>query len=916
MSTCAAPDNPLLLDTNVITGQLANGLTFYIRPNRNPPARLELRLVVRAGSIVEDDDQQGLAHMIEHLAFQDTAQFPDQTMISRFEAEGVVFGRDLNAFTRFDATVYRLHIPTDRPHLLDMAFQAVSAWSSGLKFTPGIIEKERRILLEEHRIQRSQGYRQCQKKHRQVLLHGSRYAERFPIGDQETLQSFTDDALKRYYQDWYRPDLMAVIAVGDVSPEVIRHQLEATMGQMQRFNNAKTRPDFSIPATATTRFSILSNSEVTLPELHIHWMRSALPPKTTSDYRLLLLSGLCRLIINQRLSEMLVERTEMALVEAEWRRKRLTRSQQSFLFDTRIATGTFMTGFVQLITEIERLRQHGLTAAELERHKRNLLREFEQEYAERHKLSSASFATEYERHFIYGEPTPGVEAEFRLHQELLPTITLDEVNDFLLARISGPNQTVLITLPETSPEQLPQPAELQKVMQDIQQQKVSPYTENQTKAHAKQHSSNNAKVEQYQHHPELDLHEILFENGLRVLLKQTPFQADQILFSAYQPGGHSRADDVEFISSRHAASIVSLSGFGDYTFSQLQKYLSGKIVSLTPYIDSVHHGFYGQCSPRDLESQLHLIELAMRSPRHSENACQAFKNRLMATLENRKSNPEAVFWDTITRTLTRNHFRGRPMMADMIAQIDSQQAFDFYQRCFENARGFTFLFVGNIDLAQAEQLIPQYLAHLPAHKKSPIWRDVGINYVSGVVEKTIHMGQAEQSYQAINFHGDFEWSPRNVHALASLANLLQIRLRETIRDQAGLAYQIQVTATSRKFPTPRYLLTIFFTCDPSHSAQIEPMIFDIIHELRNQPVASDLNESVRVAQQRSREVGLRSNQFWLNELFFFDFHTGTFDDFIGWERFITQFDADDLLQAADLFLNPEQYLTVKLVQKA
>lgn len=905
-------NHKLPIDPHVKIDRLPNGLTYYIRENQSPARRLELRLIINAGSVLEADDEQGFFHIIEHLAFKNTRNFPDQSLVHYLESIGVVYGTGVNAYTRFDETLYALQVPSDNEEIIRQSFQIMEDWAHQIIFDPKIIETERAVILEEERLHYTESRLMCEKVHKQVLMGNSRYIKRFPIGDREIIRNCKADDLATFYRKWYRPELMAVVAVGDISSSAVEQLIQTFLGRVPGWRAASLRDEYSLPAHRETRFSIVTHPEIITASVQIHYKHSLEPLETLANYRHLLMDILAKYIMNKRLSEQILTNPTTPLIDAAWYRKRLTRQNQSTLIQAAIAGSRIMEGLEALLTMICQATQHGFTATELERQKRNILREFEHELSERDKRLSAGFAMEYENHFLRRQPIPGLDDEYTLHRDLLATIRLQELNDFFRSKMGADNRVILISAPRTPGMEVPEQFELIKTLARIEQKKFPLYAEESPNPVLMTRKPTPGQIAAQRPLPGLGITEWTLTNGTRIVLKPTTFQNDQILFIAYHAGGHSLASDLDYISAVHSPSIMGLSGFGEYPFLSLQKKLSGKVAKITPFVNPTFHGISGSCSPLDTETMFQLMYLGFTAPRRDPAALAAYKNRLLASLENKKANPEAVFWDELQITLTQNHFRARPLNLAMAVGIELDPAFNFYEKRFADAAGFTFIFVGNFTEETLAQPVIDYCGALPGHHNRDTWQDQRISYVTGKVNRTIRMGQERKSLFAMAYSGSFEWCLDNHHALQSLAGVLQIQLREKLREEAGSIYMIDVMANAEQFPRPGYVIYLTMGCDPDRVPRISATIHQTVDSLRQGMIDEKYVSRVRETQRRAREVGLRSNNFWLNELFFFYFNTGQPQSLIDWGVFIENLTPEKITRAANYFLNTNNCVTVTL----
>jgi len=904
-------DAPIPLDPNVTAGTLANGLRYYIRVNREPARRAELRLVVNAGSVLEDEDQRGLAHFVEHMAFNGTKNFAEQALVHYLESIGMRFGPDLNAYTSFDETVYLLQVPTDSVGPLEMGFRILADWAHQQVFDSVEVEKERGVVIEEWRLGRGAAAR-MRDKQLPVLFSGSRYAERLPIGDREVLETFSHEALRRFYRDWYRPDLMAVIAVGDFDAMHVEALIRRYFAGIPPARSPRPRPVYGVPEHDETLVAIATDPEATVSAVAVYYKQPVRERRDLAAYRQALIERLYNAMFNQRLFE-LTQQPQPPFILGSSGQGRFIRSSEVYLLNASVQDGGILRGLEALLTEAERVLRFGFTESELERTKRELLRGLEQAYAEREKTESDVYAARYVQHFLTGEPAPGIAFEFQQAQRLLPTIRLDEVNAVARAWLSDRNRVVLVNAPEKPGVEVPTEEQLLAVFDAVRAAPLTAYQDAVADAPLVPHAPEAVAIVRESTIPEIGVTEWVLANGVRVILKPTDFKADEVAFRAFSPGGTSLASDEDFISALFSTQAVPAGGLGSFNLVDLQKVLADKAVSVSPVVTQLEEGLAGGASPKDLETLFQLVYLHFTAPRADTAAFTALKSRFKAALANRNASPLAAFEDTITVTLAQGHFRARPLSPAVLEELDLGRAMAFYQDRFADASDFTFVFVGSFDLDSIRPLVTTYLGGLPAIGRKETWRDVGIVPPSGVIRKVVRKGLEEKAQTEIIFTGPFEYSPANVHVLRSLGEVLDIRLREVLREDLGGTYGVNVSASAARDPAPRYSLQIGFGSAPDRAEELVGIVFAQLDSLAAAgPTAEEL-QKVREMQRREREVALRQNGYWLNALVARYREGRDPRDILEVERMIDALDAAAIRDAARRFLPRDNYVQVMLL---
>ena len=913
----------LPVDPEVKIGVLANGLTYYIRENGVPERRAELRLVLNAGSILEDDDQLGLAHFLEHMAFNGTRNFEKQEIVDYLESIGMRFGPDLNAYTTYDETVYMLQVPTDREETLETAVHILDEWARFMTLEEEEIDKERKVIVEEWRFRRDAESR-IREKHAPVLFYGSRYADRNPIGDMEIIKEFQPEVLRRFYRDWYRPDLMAVVAVGDFDAPVVEGLIKKHFIDMKSPSNARERTLYPVPDHPQTLYSIVTDREATSTRISIITKKVPKEVVTLKDYRDLITEYLFHGMLNARLDE-LAQGEDAPFISAYSGSGRVVRSSDFSILGAGVKEDGIERGFESLITEEERVKRYGFTLSEFDRQKKVMLSYIEKIFSERDKLESNSYISEYVSHYLEGETIPGIEYERELYGRFLPEITIDEMNSMAATWFTEGNRVVLVSAPEKegqSPGQSEPPVggepsarlefELREIHQRVLAKQITPYEDRVPELPLLALLPEPGSVTEERKVQGLGLTEWVLSNGARVMLKPTEFKNNQILFGAYSPGGHSLAPDEKVVAARTAADLIAESGVGGFSRTELEKKLAGKIVEVSPWIDDLYEGLKGSSTPTDLETLFQLVYLTFTQPRKDEQAFTSYRDRLKTQLKNREASPDAAFWDALQETMSGNHPRARPLKSEMLPQLDLDASFDFFRDQFSDAGDFTFFFVGNFEPGVLRPLVETYLASLPSTGRQESWRDLGIRPPEGVVKATVKMGIERKSSAAVAFNGPMDWSLENVILLKALGNTIEIPLRETLREKQGGTYDVSVYAMSLHFPRPQYRIYILFGTAPEQVEDLLDQAFRILREVREKGPRKEDVEKVREILRRERETNLQRNEYWLSLLQSYYMNDLNPLDILEYDRILKELSVDSLQKTAEAYLLFDNYVQVVL----
>ncbi|MFL5508098.1 MAG: M16 family metallopeptidase [Gemmatimonadaceae bacterium] len=906
----AAAATPLPFDPAVTIGTLSNGMRYYIRENKKPEKRAELRLVVNAGSVLEDADQRGLAHMVEHMAFRGTKKFAGNQISSYLESIGMRYGPDINAFTSFDETVYEITIPTDTAAIVDKGFQILSEWAHDVSFETSQIEKERPVVIEEWRLGQGAENR-MQNKWFPVLFDGSVYGERVPIGLKSVLETYKPETLRRFYDTWYRPDLMAVVAVGDFNKTQIEGLIKRYMGAIPTATTRTPRPLFPVPARDSTLVSINADKEATRSVIRLLYKQPKRSNTTQASYRQQLVEQLFGQMFNDRFSE-ITQKPNPPFITAYAAQGDLVRTAESFSLTAVVADNGLQRGLNALLSEGERVKRFGFLQSELDRAKKDTQRGIEQAYAERDKTNSSVYTSAYVSSFLQNQATTSIQYDRDEITKLLPGITLAEVNKLAGEWMTDKNRVLVTTSPDKQGIVSPSRGELMLSFDAVKGADITAYSESAPSERLVDKDPAGGKVVSERQVKEIGVTEWRLSNGVRVLLKPTDFNADQIMFTSYSPGGASLLPDASFIAASAADLIPTTSGVGKFTVIDLQKFLAGKQVSVFPSIDDLSEGVSGSASQRDVDTMLQLVYLYFTQPRLDTSLVNTFIGRFKGVLANRSASPEAAFSDTLQVTMAQHSVRELPVSAATLDRIDPYKSFDFYKDRFSDASGFTFVFVGNFALDSMKPLIEKWLGALPSTGRKETWRDTGIRPPTGVVQRVVKKGAEPKARTALIFTGPFEYSRQNRYYLSALAELLNIKLREALRENLGGTYGVSVSPSATKEPLPSYRFTIGFGSAPERLESLTAAALAQIDSVKKFGATAEYLNKVKEAALRSRETALKQNGYWLAQISTFDQNGWSLAEIPNGEKLISGLTSDDLRNAAVKYLRTDNYVRVSL----
>jgi len=856
-----AADKTLPISPKVRKGKLPNGVTYYIEKNTEPKNRAELRLVVHTGSIMEDNNQVGLAHFTEHMSFNGTKNFAKQELVDFLEKSGVQFGADLNAYTSFDETVYQLQLPTDSEQVFKKGFQILEDWAHNVTFDNTEIDKERGVVIEEWRLGLGAGER-MRAKYFPVILKGSRYATRVPIGTKQNLDTFHYETIKKFYKDWYRPDLEAVVVVGDVNVDEVEKLIKNHFAAIPKRTEERPRTKYGVPANDGTRVAILTDPEQQYNILQVFYMQPSIPEaKTDNQYRGGIVRGLFNAMMSDRLQE-IAQKPDAPFLQGGCDYSKFIGDRDALSLFAVAKNGASIAKSTEvLLTENERVRKFGFTQTELDRAKKNIMSSMESAYNERDKTRSSEKIQELIDNYLNDEPIPGIEYEYSLYQKFIDGIKLEEVNSLIKQWIKPTDRAVLVMAPEADKDKLITEKEivalLNKPVDNVTayQDKVSnsPLLINEPKA---------GSVTDEKKYDAIGTTVLTLSNGAKVILKPTDFKNDEITFSAISPGGTSLYPIDDYLSANFAATIVNYGGLGTYDVQGLQKLLAGKQVNVSPGITTYNQGFTGSSTPKDIETAFQLLNGYFTEPRKDSMIFQVIQQQLSTSLINKGKDPSSVFSDSVQYIMSSYNPRRKPLTVDRISEISLDKAFNIYKERFSDAGNFIFTFVGNFKIDSIKPMIEKYIASLPATGKHETWKDVGLRSPQGVINKIIKKGQENKSTVRISFTGLTAYSELDDVQLGQLCEALSIKLREVLREDQGGVYGVGVHGGLSREPLGSYGITISFSCATENIDKLVGLTMDEVHNLKQNGAPQVNIDKVTAEDVRGLETSVKENSYW------------------------------------------------------
>lgn len=907
------------LNGKVRTGKLANGLTYFVRSNNKPANRAEFQIAVNAGSVLEEPNEVGLAHFTEHMNFNGSRQYPGNSMISELEKKGIVFGREINAYTGFDQTVYTLTLPTDDKELFDMGLKILDGWAFGALMTGEEIDNERGVIIEEWR-QGQGGSERLRAKTWGTMLKGSKYAERLPIGTLDRLQNFVYDDIRGFYHKWYRPDNIAVIVVGDFDADEMEQKIIDFFTMVQKPCTPLQRPVYTIDNNKEPLVCVATDKEATSTSIQMFYKHPAKDVKTIGDFReQYLLYNLFETMFDERLTELAEKKACPYMAAYAGYGSFLARSVAAYQIYINAKEGKAMNAIETVMLENRRLQQHGFLQSELDRAKEALLERYAQAAKEESKTESGSIAAELVNYFLENTPMPGAILENKWAKALMDDITLEEVNALINKWITEENFVCAISMPEKKGIKVPSEADVLKLIKKCEKANTKAWVDNTKNEPFFAQEVKGGKIVSSKKDDKFDYTEYTLSNGAKVFIKKTDFKNDEILVSIASDGGSSLYADKDIINVQFAASIIDECGIGNYNHTQLMKFMKGKSFGLTPSIGELREYLSGSCSPKDFETELQYMYMFFTAPRAEKEVLDNTIDKLKTQINMYKNMPEFAFQEEWIKAMHPNDKRTiiLPTEAQM-KQLDINKMLKIFKERFSDASDFTFTFVGNIDEATMLPLIEKYVGGLPSSngKKAEKWQDRSTEFAKGVVDKNVYKGEADKGLMTITFTNPFTWSEKDRLATRALNNVCSIKLTEVIREKMGGTYSPSFSLDYDKYPKAEATVVCYYTCDPSTVDKLTTATFEVLDEIiANGPTEVDL---AKVKEQliSSRKTQMERNGYWSGAITssrWYGYEIQTLEEYTAAVNALT---IEDLKTAAQKYLKHDGYVRVALKPEA
>lgn len=896
------------IDKKVRIGKLDNGITYYIRANKKPEGRVQFRLAINAGSVLEDEDQRGLAHFTEHMAFNGTEYFPHNELISKLQAKGVQFGGHINAYTSFDQTVYYVNMPNDA-EMLEMGMKILDGWASKMLMDPKELEAERGVILEEWRGHLGAQDR-LQKQYWPVMFQGSRYADRIPIGLESVIMNFQRPVIMRFYNDWYRPDLEAVIIVGDIDVDKVEALIKEYFNDNVMPANPKPRPKFDIPGNKEPLVAIATDKEASSAGIQLMWKHTKAPQGTIGDYRQMLVRELASSMINARFSEM-AEKASAPFLYAAGGYGGFLGNLDAFYIssypkDNRIEEATAL-----LLKEMKRVDEHGFLQAELERAKESMIERYRKAAKELNKTQSNDFADEYTNHYLDGDVIPGIRQEDAYVREFVPEITLEEVNAVVKDWITDENLVYILTAPEKEGYNVPTKDQIIRIIKDSKNVVTEPWVDSFVDEPLFNRDVRNVIPVVNRENAVLGYTEYIIPNGIRFVVKKTNYKEDEIVMRSFSNGGTALYSDREAYMASNVAGLVDDAGIANFSSSQLGKKLQGKTVSISPYISSITQGFQGRCVPKDLETMLQLIDLYYEAPRKDRESFDRNIEALQTQSRMAEANPQYKFLKEFIDMAYNHNPRVIVMPSQQdINSIDYDRVYQIYNERFNDASDQIFFFVGNIS-DEDISMIARYLNILPTNGRQANERRVDREprLAPGVNHSVTYAGTDDQGMVYImgateGFHGNI----RDRIIVDALGEALQIATTEVIREKMGETYSPYASVSYDLDFNGSVNWMFVFQCAPQNCSSVENAAIRLIKQCIKKGCDRKTLEKVKLQMIRERENNMQENSFWMGRIYGSYFYNENRDASITeYENMVNSITTADLRRVAKKYFDLGHY---------
>ncbi len=859
---------PLATDPTIRIGKLPNGMTYYIKHNEEPKERASFYIIQNVGALLEEDNQNGLAHFLEHMAFNGTKNFPDKGIISTLEKHGVAFGRNINAYTSFSETVYNLSdVPVTSPGLVDTCLLILHDWSHYLLLTDKEIDLERGVITEEWRTRRTAGFR-MQRAYFPVLFKGSKYAVRDVIGDSAIIKHFKYDTLRQFYHDWYRTDLQAIAIVGDINVDAVEKTIKAQFSSIPAVKNPLPRIEYEVPFHKETRYVLVKDKESSQYSVSIYIKHPATKPeaKDMAYYRDQYVNELFNSMMSERISELL-QKGVPPFVSGSIGFGGFVRGYNVMAISATAKPDQEDVALRAIYTEAQRVLRYGFTPGEVERAKSNMLTQIESRWKQRDKIRNDSYVNDIKANFLSNEPLTSIDFDWMEVQKFLPTVTVEELSAKAKQWIVPENRVIIVMGPDKEKVKLLTEPETLAILKEVENSDIKPYEDTKVASSLIDKPLKGSPIIKTTPLPQFKAVEWTLANHAKVIYRLADYEKDNVLLRGISPGGSSLLPVNELASAMMLPQFVGMFGVGNFDATTLKKMLTGKNVGLGIGLSKLNESVSGSAAPKDFETLMQLLYLQFEQPRFDKEAFQAMKGRYAAMVANLSNNPQKVIGDSLSMILTSHNKRTKLLTPAMVEEISLDQMEKIYRDRIEDAGDFTFFIVGNIEEAKVKPLVEKYIGSLTDLPRTENWKDNNILGPKGktVLEIPIPM-QVNKATVVVYYKKIDTYNPRTNLMLDILSGVLRLRYTEEIREKEGGTYGVSVMESNVHYPKEEKSLEMMFDADPERSAHLKSILYSEIDKIvANGPTAEDLDKVVKNLM-KDREQAKLHNSYWMNTL--------------------------------------------------
>ena len=896
---------PVPFDPEIKTGKLENGMTYFIRHNKEPEKRASFYFIQNVGALLENDDQNGLAHFLEHMAFSGTLHFPGKGLISSLEKHGVAFGENINAFTGQDETIYNLSdVPVDSPGLMDSCLLALYDWSHSISLTEKEIDAERPVITEEWRTRRDADFRMS-KQYLPVILKNSKYALRDVIGNLDVINNFSYNTLRQFYYDWYRPDLQAVAIVGDFDVNDMEKKVKSLFYQLKPVQNPLPRPVFEVPSHKETYYVLATDKEASQSVVDIYILQKGTDPslKNLGYLHQQLLIRLVNAMINTRINDLL-QKGNPPFVSGAIRYSEIVRGYNVLNISATAKPDQEDIALQSIYTEAERAKRFGFTVAELDRAKANLLTSYENYYKQKDKIPNDQYISGMQDYFLTNEPLPSIEFEYDFVNNMVPLITAGEISTFYKSLFVKENCAIVVTGPDDKNVKHLSESESKEIIRKVEASDIAAYQDIKTGDSLINEVLKGSKIIRTTELKQFGAIEWTLENNAKIIYKKVDYERDNVILSAYSLGGTSLYDVDMLPSASMLPDIIEQYGLGDFDNVTLRKMLSGKNARATINLGELTEGITGSSSPKDFETMMQLLYLRFERPRFDKEAHNTIMMRYAAFLTNMAKDPSKTMQDSLSLYLTNYSPRTMVMNQEFLKLVDFEKIRKIYTERFRNASDFTFFIVGNIGEDTVRPMVEKYIGSIKGYPGKENFIDRKVMPPKGKFVKVVQIPlTVPKSTVFISHNTELKYTSYNNVILKVIQGILDLVFTEKVREEAGGTYGVSVNIASQKFPEQEATDLIMFDCDPARANDLKAIIYNELNNLINTgPSKENLDKTINNLL-KNREESKLHNSYWSNVLYAF-YYTGTdVNDPKNYEEILKKLTINDIKKVAGQFFS-------------